>query len=166
MVSAFTNPKELPLKTINKPIFTGGDCADLINDFDWSNNVLGSIDSWPRSLTSSVRLCLVSLFPMSIWWGTEHTLLYNDSYRTMLGHKHPGSMGARGLKVWKEDASTNEPILKSILAGGNAVLFEDMLYHVTRSPSFIEECYFDVAYSAMFDDEGSISGVLNVATGN
>ena len=74
-------------------------------------------------------------------------------------------MGASGLKVWQEHASVTEPILKSILAGGDSVLFEDMLFHVARDAKFTEECYFDIAFSAMFDDEGNISGVLKVATG-
>src|SRR5260370_3644720 len=71
----------------------GGEMGKLIRAMDWSKTPLGSIESWPQSLRTTVSLCLASNFPISLAWGPRHVQIYNDGYWPICGGKHPGSMG-------------------------------------------------------------------------
>ena len=42
-----------------------------VAELDWSQTPLGPTATWPRSLTTAVRIILASRYPMFIWWGPE-----------------------------------------------------------------------------------------------
>lgn len=50
-----------------------GEMAGRIRAFDWSVTELGSIDTWPASLCSSVQLLLASPLPMVMLWAAPAT---------------------------------------------------------------------------------------------
>ena len=54
--------------------------ANLVRAQDWSNTLLGPVESWPQSLITSVNMVLETKFPMMMFWGSEFTMIYNDSY--------------------------------------------------------------------------------------
>lgn len=47
-------------------IASGGEIGARIGAFDWSNTALGPMESWPQSLTTTVRLLLNSRYPIRL----------------------------------------------------------------------------------------------------
>src|SRR5215213_9586829 len=63
--------------------------------FPWATTPIGPVDSWPEQLRLLVQVMLSAEFPMMIVWGSDHTQLYNEAFRPILGTgKHPGALGA------------------------------------------------------------------------
>ena len=81
----------------------GGEMGALMRATDWTKTPLGLVGSWPQSLQTAVSICLLSRFPILIWWGPEYIKIYNDAYRPILGaSKHPAAMGQRGQEVFND----------------------------------------------------------------
>ena len=60
--------------------------SELVREFNWAATPLGPAAGWPESLKTTVRILLMSRFPMWMAWGPELTFLCNDAYaRTTLG---------------------------------------------------------------------------------
>ena len=36
-----------------------------------------------------VSFLLANRFPLLLWWGPQYVSIYNDTYRPVLGRKHP-----------------------------------------------------------------------------
>src|SRR5437762_1892787 len=100
------------------PQLTGrGVLSAVLSAEDWSSSPLGPPDTWPPSLRSVVALMLPSPFPMFVAWRPELRLIYNDSYRELLGAKHPDSLGAPLPEVWSEVWDEVSPMVAAALAG-------------------------------------------------
>src|SRR5262245_25961340 len=80
----------------------GGEMGALMRALDWSKTAVGPVSSWLQSLKTAVRVILASRFAMFVWWGRELVNLYNDSYRPLLGAKHPAALGKPARQVWSE----------------------------------------------------------------
>src|SRR5262245_50958349 len=141
----------------------GGEMGRLMRSTDWSQTALGPVTSWPQSLRTTVSTCLNSRFPILVWWGPDFVKLYNDAYRPMLGSKHPRSLGARGRDVWPEIWHIIGPMLKGVLARGQATWSENQLLLLERN-GYPEECYFTYSYSPIRDESGGIGGVYCAVT--
>lgn len=99
---------------------------------------------------------------MLVMWGTELTKIYNDGYRPILGHeKHPGALGAPAAEVWPEIWDVIGPLFHGVLTTGRSTWHETELLRLHRN-GYDEECWFDWSYSPLWDDDGSIGGVLDV----
>lgn len=127
---------------------------------DWSKSGLGPITSWPRSLVIAVNICLKNEFPISIWWGREFYLIYNDAYRPYLGDKHP-AMGKKGLEIWGDIKGSILPMLEGAFQGESSNLNQDLMLVMHRN-GFSEEVYFTFSLSPIFDEEMKVVGVINV----
>jgi hypothetical protein len=140
------------------------DMANLIRRFDWSASPLGSPSSWSMSLRNTVRLCLSTRFPVLVVWGPELVKIYNDGYREILGtDKHPAALGAPAAHVWAEIWDEIGPMFADVLATGRPTWSAHQRLVLDRS-GFAEECFFTFSYSALFDDDGSVAGVLDIVT--
>ena len=89
--------------TDDKPGFLagGGAMGERIRAFPWEQTPLGNPHSWPQGLRTAVRVLLTTQHPVFIFWGAEHTCLYNDAYSRSIGtEKHPSILGAPGKPSW------------------------------------------------------------------
>src|SRR5580765_5487977 len=87
----------------NDSVFSGsGEMNALMRRLDWSQTPVGPVSNWPQSLKTAVRIILASRFAMFVWWGQELVNLYNDSYRLLLGTKHPAALAKPAREVWGE----------------------------------------------------------------
>ncbi|WP_410630870.1 SpoIIE family protein phosphatase [Amycolatopsis sp. cmx-4-83] len=136
--------------------------AARMRDFDWASSPLGDPVGWPTSLTTAVRICLTSRFPMIVWWGPELRFLYNDAYLPLLGTKHP-ALDKPGALVWDEIWHIIGPMLDSVMTTGEATWSEDLLLPMNRH-GYWEETYWTYSYSPVHDDEGVVRAVFTAVT--
>ncbi|MBE8525398.1 SpoIIE family protein phosphatase [Amycolatopsis sp. H6(2020)] len=136
--------------------------AARMRDFDWTSSPLGEPRDWPASLTTAVRICLTSRFPMIVWWGPELRFLYNDAYLPLLGTKHP-ALDKPGAEVWGEIWHIIGPMLDSVMTTGEATWSEDLLLPMNRH-GYWEETYWTYSYSPVHDDRGAVRAVFTAVT--
>ena len=132
---------------------------------DWSATPLGPVKHWPPSLRSAVSVCLGSRFPIVIYWGTDCTVLYNDSYAEILGEKHPWALGRSCREVWSEIWDVIAPMLQGVLATGEATWSEDQLLMLARR-GYPEECYFSFSFSPVRGADGAVDGIFTAVIEN
>ncbi len=132
----------------------------LIDQLDWARTPIGSRDSWPQSLRTSLSICLASRFPTLIWWGPEYVKLYNDAYAVVIAGKHPTALGSPGRDVWPEIWEVIGPLLDQVMKEGKSTWSDDQLLWLRRH-GFDEECYFTFSYSPIVDESGGVGGVFS-----
>ncbi|MGB8688282.1 MAG: ATP-binding protein [Microcoleus sp.] len=145
-------------------IFAGNsEMAMLMRSHDWSQTLLGAVETWPQSLRTIVPLVLNSRFPMVIWWGKELVLLYNDAWQPILGTKHPKALGRPGQEVWSEIWDIIGVQLNSVLETAQATWSDDMQLLVDRY-GYTEETFFTYSYSPIFLETGEVGGAFTAVT--
>jgi PAS domain-containing protein len=142
-------------------IFAGNsEMAILMRSLDWSQTSLGEPSGWSQSLKTVLSILLSSQHPIFLWWGEELIQFYNDAYRPILGTtKHPQAMGQRGRECWQEIWHVIEPMIEAVMQRGEATRIQDGLLMLERN-GYLEECYFNYAYSPVRDETGQVSGVF------
>lgn len=93
-------------------IGNGSGMAALIKSFNWSATSLGPANDWSIQLKSMTSFILRSNVAMTILWGTDGIMIYNDAYQEFAGQRHPGLLGSPVLEAWKEVADFNANVLK------------------------------------------------------
>ncbi len=139
----------------------GGEMGHLIRSFDWAQTSLGTPDTWPPSLRTTLNIVLNSRFPMFLFWGNQLTCFYNDAYRPSLGNegKHPYALGKPAVDIWSEIWDFIKPLLDQVLSGGEATWNENHLIPFYRNGK-IEDIYWTFSYSPVIDETGKRVGVL------
>ncbi len=138
----------------------GGEMGELIRAKDWSKTSLGDPTEWPQSLRTMVAVMLDNPFGMYIAWGSEYIQLYNDGYRPILGaSKHPQALGISTRETFSEIWDNIIGSMFDDVMEGKAIGFPDFMLPLNRN-GFVEECYFDFAYSPIRKDNGEVGGVL------
>nr|WP_198999789.1 PAS domain S-box protein [Flavobacterium sp. ASV13] len=150
------------MSTVNHNFLAnGGEMGALTRAKDWSSTPVGSVDSWPQSLRTTLGILLNSKFPMFLFWGPDHICFYNDAYRPSLGNdgKHPAILGQKGAEFWPEIWDFIKPLIDQVLTEGEATWHEDQLLPIYRNGK-MEDVYWTFSYSPVNNDEGEVTGVL------
>ncbi len=146
-----------------RTVAAGTEMGDAVLARDWTATPIGPPASWSVGLRNAVGVCLSSRFPMMVLWGPDLIGIYNDGLRPILGTvKHPGGLGAPAKAVWSEIWDEIGPLFSSVMSTGEATWAENQLLVLERN-GFPEECYFTYSYSPLFDDDGTVGGVLVTA---
>jgi PAS domain S-box-containing protein len=142
-------------------VFVGNsEMAQLMRSLDWSQTPLGEPSDWSQSLRTVLSILLTSQHPIFLWWGRELIQFYNDAYRPILGTtKHPQAMGQHGRECWQEIWPVIEPMIEAVMQRGEATRIQDGLLILERN-GYLEECYFNYAYSPVRDETGEVGGVF------
>jgi len=148
---------------INSVFSGGGEMGALMRALDWSQTSVGTISNWPQSLKTAVRIILASRFAMFVWWGRELVNLYNDSYRPLLGTKHPAALGKPAREVWGEIWDQIGPRADAVLQRGEST-YDDALLLLPERHGYPEETYFTFSYSPLPDDQGKVGGLFCAVT--
>jgi PAS domain S-box-containing protein len=139
-----------------------GDVGRDLLAVDWPGTPLGPIETWPRSLSTVVRVLLTSRFSMWMAWGPELTFLCNDAYRRdTLGKKYPWALGRPAREVWEEIWPEIGPRIETVMSTGEATWDEALLLFLERT-GYREETYHTFSYSPLPDDDGLVAGMLCV----
>ncbi|HKA00830.1 MAG TPA: hypothetical protein VKE70_30170, partial [Candidatus Solibacter sp.] len=142
----------------------GGEMGALMRAKSWTDSLLGPPETWPEALKMAVGICLNSRYPISLWWGPELVMLYNDAWRPILGKtKHPAGLGRPGIESWPEIWDIIYPQFTSVLTRGEATWSDDLLLVLERN-NYREEAYFTYSYSPIKASDGSIGGVFSAIT--
>ena len=143
----------------------GGEMGELTRKYNWSENLLGEPDQWPKSLQTTVSIILSSRFPMFLWWGTEMVQFYNDAYRPSLGGsgKHPTALGQKGKECWPEIWEIIHPLIHQVQTTGISTWSEDQLVPIYRDGG-IQDVYWTFSYSPVLGDDDTVEGVLVICT--
>ncbi|HET7191676.1 MAG TPA: PAS domain S-box protein [Pseudolabrys sp.] len=142
-----------------------GGARARVRDFDWAATPLGPQETWPRALRAIVDVILGSGFPMSIRWGLDLIMIYNDAYEPLLGDRHPEVFGKPLREVWPEIYGELGALHTSILCGEREGFFaEDHLWRIQRY-GVPEDARFTLSYSPIPDPTApnGIGGVLATA---
>ncbi|MBD2101964.1 ATP-binding protein [Leptolyngbya sp. FACHB-261] len=141
----------------------GGEIGCLMRSLDWSQTPLGDTAHWPQSLRSAVSILLPSKAQICLFWGPDLITIYNDAYRPALASKHPWALSRPAHEVWSEVWDVIEPLLKGVVATGEAFWARDYLFFLNRH-GYIEETYFDVSYDPVRDESGKVGGVFCIVS--
>lgn len=129
---------------------------------DWQKTALGPRDQWSPTLRVTVDVVQSCETPMTLLWGPDALLIYNDPYIEVLGQrKHPAAMGQSARTVFPEAWSLIAELLETVWRTGQGTRYPDQLFFLERD-GFLDESYFDFSYSPVRDETGEIVGVLDV----
>ncbi len=142
----------------------GGEMGELMRSHDWSNTPLGPVENWSPTLRTLVSTILASRFPQCIFWGDDLILLYNDPIIVIFGANHPHALGQPLREIWSEIWDNQlKPTCEGIRDTGEAVFAEDLMFQILRSGD-LEETYFTVCYSPVWEEAGKFGGILCTTT--
>ncbi|MBV6826932.1 PAS domain-containing sensor histidine kinase [Pseudomonas sp. PD9R] len=136
----------------------GGEMAGRIRAFDWSRTELGALETWSKSLSSSVQMMLASPLPMVMLWGLPGYMIYNDAYSVFAGGRHPYLLGSPVELGWPEVAEFNRHVVDTCLAGGTLSFRNKEL--VLLRDGAPEDVWMDLYYSPVANDDGCPAGVM------
>ncbi|WP_176596326.1 MULTISPECIES: hybrid sensor histidine kinase/response regulator [Sphingobium] len=125
---------------------------------------LGPVVGWSPALVSTVRLMLSSQAEIVLFWGPDLCALYNEAYAPTIGDKHPRVLGRPAREGWSELWDDLEPLLRSVVEGGQSVHAKDRPFYIERDGRQGEEVFFDISYSPVFEADGSIGGALCIVS--
>ncbi|GAA3381999.1 PP2C family protein-serine/threonine phosphatase [Cryptosporangium minutisporangium] len=140
-----------------------GTLRDAYRRVDWAATPLGPVEHWSPTLRSTVDLALHSRFAVTLFWGPEFVLVYNEAYVRMIGDKHPSALGSPCGQVFAEIWDTIGPVIDSVAAGSGTAWVENQRLMMNRH-GFVEETYFTYSYSAVYGPGGAIEGVIDIAS--
>lgn len=143
-------------------IFPGeSELAGRMRALDWSKTDLGPPAQWPQNLRIAVSLCLTSRLPVVVYWGPNHTVLYNDAYISFLGpSKHPRSLGRPGQECWNEIWDTIGPMLEGVRYSGRATWSNDMQMFFSRAVK-LEEVFVRFTFGPILGQDGrTVEGIF------
>ena len=143
----------------------GGETGAALRSLDWGVTPLGPLETWPQSLRTAAGMMLNARHPMYIAWGPELCLLYNDSYRMILGAKAADPrqvLGKPFREVWADVWDQVGPMLEATLRG-ESLWFEDTSFTLVRN-GFPEQMYASFSTSPVRDESGNIAGVMSVCS--
>lgn len=141
----------------------GGDMGRRIAEHDWGGSPVGPIAYWPAALVHAVGLLLPASAEIVLFWGAEYVAFYNDAYAPTIGDKHPHALGRPARECWSELWDDLEPLLSHVRRTGETFSAKDRPFYIERS-GYGEEVYFDISYSAVPGDDGSVGGVLCIVS--
>jgi signal transduction histidine kinase len=149
-----------PLEKIPRFLAGGGATAALIAAFDWSKTAAGPIAQWPQSLKAVVGMVVRSPLPMTLLWGQDGLLIYNDGYAVIARARHPAALGSKARESWPEVADYNAEIIRRVLAG-ESITYRNLELELHRNGA-PEQVWLTVDYSPVLNDFGDPAGVLAI----
>ncbi len=141
----------------------GGSMGATLRAWDWTTSPMGRPEDWTSSLKTTISLVLRAQAQIVLFWGPEFIALYNDAYAPTIGDKHPRAIGRPARENWTELWDDLGPLLNGVRETGKTFFAKDRPFYIERH-GYGETVYFDVSYSAVTDEDGSIAGVLCIVS--
>ena len=145
-------------------LVSGGSCGEMIREKDWTQTPLGPVAGWSLEMRATVANVVNSPVAKVLIWGPQHILIYNDAYVPILGSRHPDAMGGAVETVLPEVWDWNRKVLDAGFRG-ELTRSRDVpmtLEHDGQTRDFV----FDLAYTPVYESDGSVGGVLCTVVDN
>jgi signal transduction histidine kinase len=140
-------------------LFPGdGEMAKCCRSMDWGATGIGPVGEWPPSLGVMAAMVVASPVPTVLLWGEDLFQLYNDHYRTLLGSRHPASLGQAVQRCWPEAWHAAAPTYERVRCG-ESVVVPQVLRRI-RDDVSTAEAWFTEVYTPVRDEAGAVRGVL------
>ena len=106
----------------------GGLAGSQMRALDWTASPLGLPAGWPQSLRTAVKLMLNTRHPVSILWGPDALLLFNDAAGQSFGSERQAAAVAQPAAiVWNDLWDVISPQFDQVMAGGAGTWHENQL---------------------------------------
>lgn len=142
---------------------SAGSLRPAYDAVDWTATPLGPVEDWSLSLRAAIDLTLNSGFPITLLWGSEAVLLYNEGYIEVLAEKHPAALGRPAREVFPEAWELVDGLHRRVMEQDEAVFIEDSSVPLVRH-GVLRDCYFTFAYSPVHGEDGRVEGVIDIVT--
>jgi len=129
---------------------------------DWAATPLGPVRSWTPVLRAAADLALSTRFPVTLFWGPEHVLVYNAAFAELIADKHPAALGTPARFVFPEAWGQIGPLMAQVFEQGVSTWTEDAPIPLVRHGA-LEEAYFTFSYSPVRAPDGTIEGGFDIA---
>ncbi|MBO9725076.1 MAG: PAS domain-containing protein [Novosphingobium sp.] len=133
------------------------------DEWDWSFSPLGPPATWTSRLRGAMDILTASEAQIVLFWGPQFVALYNDAYAPTIGSKHPAALGRPAQESWSELWNDLKPLLRGVRESGKTFSAKNRPFYIERH-GFGETAYFDISYSPVRDDDGSVGGVLCIVS--
>ncbi|MEI7037263.1 sensor histidine kinase [Fulvimonas yonginensis] len=133
---------------------------ERVRAYDWSSTALGPMAQWPQALRTAVDITLASNLPMTMVWGPDAQIIYNDAYAGFAGARHPYLLGLNVLAAWPEVADFNQHVLDVALTG-RSLSYKDKPLVLFRN-GHAETVWLDLEYTPLRDADGTPRGFLAI----
>lgn len=140
-----------------------GELGRAYREVDWDDSPLGPVHTWSPVLRQAADLVLRTDFPATLLWGPQYALVYNRAYVEMIAEKHPAALGRPAREVFPEVWDVIGPMLDHVREGHGSTWVEDTHLPLHRR-GFLEDCWFTFSYSPVRAADGTVEGVLDIAT--
>jgi hypothetical protein len=97
-----------------------GTLAGAYDAVDWAATPMGAPSTWDQRLVDAVETMLATRFPVTLFWGPDLTMIYNQAFVPLIGDKHPAALGAAAEVVFPEAWPLIGPMLGSVVDVGTA----------------------------------------------
>lgn len=145
-----------------------GEMAGRVRTYAWDQTELGPIDQWPLELLTVVNMMLASREIVTIFWGPDRLMIYNDQYTSQLGIRHPASLGRPLRDVWPEVVDQVKHLLDPVFASGTSTYVEDAPLTVIENGVRTERVY-SISCEPIWlcaGSDSSVQGVYQTAINN
>jgi len=147
---------------VTAPYAAAGPLLPLYESVDWASTSLGPPQTWDATLRGALGLALTTRFPVTLLWGADSVLVYNQAYAELIEDKHPAALGQPCEAVFPEAWPVIGPMLGTVMAGGGPTWTQDALMPLVRRGGRSQECYFTYSYSPVTTPDGEVAGVLDI----
>lgn len=128
--------------------------SNQIREKNWSTSELGEINTWPRSLLSTLNFILSSSSPMLLFWKRDtYFFFYNDAWLNDFGidRENKKMPGLPAGEVFEELWEQLEPAVNQVFSGGSNVL-------PPETQSLI--ALWNLAFAPVIGESGKTEGVI------
>ncbi|KAF5022696.1 hypothetical protein F66182_5244 [Fusarium sp. NRRL 66182] len=133
----------------------------LLRGVDWSSTPLGPMGSWSPELRQVANLVINNPHPASLFWGSDLTMLYNESYAiNFAGNKHPSMIGTGASGIWSEAWDMLGPTFAEIVRTGVSHRRDNDGLALFRR-GFLEETFVCWSLTPLYGGTNRIVGFYN-----
>ncbi|KAF7562145.1 hypothetical protein G7046_g1987 [Stylonectria norvegica] len=147
--------------TVPKPDGLLSPHLEFARSIEWGLTPLGPMDSWSPEFRQAANLCMSYPYPVTLFWGSELTMLYNLAYATeVAGNKHPAMMATGASGPFAEVWGSLAPVFAETARTGVSHRSENDIFCIDRH-GFIEETYFSWSLTPLYGGSDRILGFFN-----
>jgi PAS domain S-box-containing protein len=130
----------------------------LSEPFDWRATSFGSRERWPPQLATMVDFLLASDMPMTLYWGSEWRIVYNQA--AIGGFEgRPAQIGMPGAEAWGDWWEAIHSRFAEVARTRHSLTLLDEPFALADGER-VREVYWNLTFWPVAGDDGQIAGVL------